>query len=133
MPAESIHFVQIVNSWPQRAICFEPNLELPLCLSSSPTLASGHSMWVALHNLWTEPITLHAGHQMGTVEAAEVVEPDEATAESTPMSMDWLITSHLSPVQQRQLTQLLDQYRDLFSQDDDDSGQTPVLENTIET
>ena len=41
--AESICFVQIANRWSHHTVCFEPSLKLPLCLSSSPTLATGPS------------------------------------------------------------------------------------------
>ena len=128
MPDKFVHFVQIVNPWSHHTICFEPTLELALCLSSSPTLASGPSVWITFHNLWFKPITLHAGHQVGIVEATE-----EASTSSTPMSMGGLVPSHLSLVQQCQLTQLLEQLWNILSQDDKNTGQTPVLEHTIET
>ena len=31
--AESVHFVPVANPWPHHIVCFEPSLELPLCLS----------------------------------------------------------------------------------------------------
>ena len=43
------------------------------------------------------------------------------------------MTNHLSLVRQRQLMQLLEQYQDIFHQDNDDIGQTSVLEHTVET
>ena len=70
---------------------------------------------------------------MGTIEAAEVMESLEAVAGGAPMSMCGFVPSHLSLMQQCQLTELLEQYWDIFSQDDEDNGQTPVLEHTIET
>ena len=70
---------------------------------------------------------------MGTVEAAEVATPMDDMANSVPMSLGGLVPQHLSPIQQSQLTQLLEQCQDIFSQDDDDIGQTPDLEHTTET
>ena len=55
VPAKPIRFVQIANPWPHHTVCFNPILELPLCLSSSSTLASGPSMWITLHSLQSEP------------------------------------------------------------------------------
>ena len=73
-----------------------------------------------------EPVTLHVGYWVGAVEASEVMAPTDGPANSVPMSLGVL-------VQQHQLTQLLKQYWDIFSQDDDDIRQTPVLEHTIKT
>ena len=70
---------------------------------------------------------------MGAVEATEVVASTEGMASSVPMPLGGLVLNHLSPVQQCQLTQLLEQYLDILSQDDDDIGQTPMLEHTIKT
>ena len=133
VPVESVRFVQIANPSPHHTVCFELLLELLLCLSSSTTLANKPSVWVALQNLWFEPMTLHTGHQVGTVETAEIMEPEEAAANSAPMSMGGLVPSHFYPMQQHQLTQLLQQYRDIFSRDDNDIGQAPVLKHIIET
>ena len=132
MPAESICFIQVANSWPYCTVCFELGLELPLCLSSSLILANGPTVWVDLHNLQPEPITLNAGHWAGTIEAAEVMEPTETTAKEPPAPLDELVRGHLSPVQQHQLVQLLEQYQDIFSRSDEYLGQTPVLEHIIE-
>ena len=41
VPAESVRFMQVTNPWPNHTICFEPSLELPLCVSSTPIVASG--------------------------------------------------------------------------------------------
>ena len=56
-------------------------------------------MWVALHNLRAEPVNLYEGYQVGTTEAAEIVEPAEVTADSAPMPRGGLVPKHLSPVQ----------------------------------
>ena len=61
------------------------------------------------------------------------MEPVEAVAGDAPCPwVSWYLV--ICPqVQQRQLTQLLEQYQDIFSQDDEKIGQTPVLEHTIRT
>ena len=66
---------------------------------------SGSSVWIAIHNLCSEPVTLHTGHRVGTVESAEVVVPTEGVASSVPNSLGRLVPYHLFPVQQCQLTQ----------------------------
>ena len=107
MSAESVRFVQITNSWPHHNIRFDPSLEQPLCLSSSPTQASGPSVWFALHNLRSEPMTLHTRHGVGTIEAMEVMEHVEAAAGDAPLSIGELVPSHLPEVQQCQLMQMV--------------------------
>ena len=89
-------------------------LPSPHRLSSSPTLASGPLVWIALHNLLSKPITVHAVSQVGIVDAVEVVEPNEAQASSAPMSLAGLVPDHLSLVQQHHLMQLLDQCWDIL-------------------
>ena len=59
--------------------------------------------------------------------------PQGDAAGASPSSLSELVPGHLSPVQQRQLTQLLESYKDMLSRDDEDSRQTPVLEHTTET
>ena len=70
------------------------------CMSSSPTLASGPSAWITLHNHCSEPVTLRAGHQVGTVEATEVVVSAKKTDSGASMSSVGLVPRHLSPLQQ---------------------------------
>ena len=70
---------------------------------------------------------------MGTLEAAEVLEFPMDAAGARPSSLGELVPSHLSSVQQCQLLQLLEAYADVFSRDEEDIDQIPVLEHTIET
>ena len=98
VPAESARFVQEVSPWPNHTICFKPSIELPLCVSSTHILSSGSAVWVMLHSLRTEPVSLNAGHQEGTLEAVEVVEPSEDAAVASPSSLGELVHTHLSLV-----------------------------------
>ena len=132
VPAESVRFVQVANPWPNHTIFFESSLELPLCVSSTPILASGPAGWVTLHNHRTEPVSLNASHQVGTIEATKVMGPQESIAGASPLNQGELVPSHLSPVQQCQLTHLLEQYRGIFSCSED-IGQTPALEHSRDT
>ena len=86
IPAESVRFMQLANPRPQHTVCFEPSLNFPLCLSSSPILASRPSVWIAIYNLHLKLMILYARHRVGTVEAAEVVGLTESPANSVPMS-----------------------------------------------
>ena len=77
-------------------------------------------------------LSLNAGHGVIMIEA-EVMGPAEAVAGTAPSTLGELIPCHLSPVQQRQLVQLLEQYQDIFSHHDENLKQTAVLEHTNET
>ena len=57
---------------------------------------------------------LHTGHQVGTIEAAEVVVPEEKAEASAMTSTAGSISNHLSLLQQQQLERLLEQYWDIF-------------------
>ena len=118
VPAEFIPFIQVANSWPNCTVYFEPSLELPLCLSSWPIMANGPMVWVTLHNLWPEPATLNSGHRVFTIEIAEAMGPTAFTAKEGPVPLGEIVPGHLSPVQQCQLAQLLEQRHDIFSSDD---------------
>ena len=65
------------------------------------------------------------------IEAVEVMRPTETTASAALSNLGKLVHGHLSPVQHHQLTQLLEQYQDNFSCDDEDLGQIFVLEHCI--
>ena len=43
------------------------------------------------------------------------------------------LPENLSPLQQQQLNELFKEYQDVFSQGDEDLGNTPLLEHGIET
>ena len=103
VPAEAVHFVRVVNPWSAIIVCLEPSLDLPLCVSSNPALASRPVVWVAIHNLQTEPIMLHAGH-----DGVDIIELGEGISCATP-SLSELVPKHLRPLQQQQLTCLLEQ------------------------
>ena len=78
------------------------------------------------------PVSLNVGHRVGTLKAVEVVGSQRDAAGGSPSSLGKLVPGHLSLVQQYQLMQLMEAYRDVFSQNEDDIGQIPVLEHTIE-
>ena len=111
VPAESVRFVQVANPWLNCTVCFEPSLELPLCVFSASIVVSGPTVWVALHNLWMEPVLL---------KAAEVMEPPGDAVGGRHSSLGELVPGHLSLIQQRQLMQLLEAFRDVHSRDEDD-------------
>ena len=58
--------------------------------------------------------------------------PEGAATSSVHMSLGGLVADHLYPVQQCQLTLVLEKYWDIFSQDNDDISQIPVFKHTIE-
>ena len=90
-----------------------------------------------MHNHRPEPLQLHAGQSIGVL---EVVHLAEAPASAPPSSMHSTsspcqppLPENLSPLQQQQLNELFNEYQDVFSQGDEDLGNTPLLEHGIET
>ena len=97
---------------------------MPTFVSGVPSLSSGSEVWVTIHNHRPEPLRLHSGQNVGTLEVV-------AIADSQPPPS--LFASHLSPIQQQQLKDLFQEFSDIISQGEDDLGCTLLLQHTIET
>ena len=137
IPPETARLVRCHNPWPTENVLFCPDGALPAFVTGIPALSSGPELWYAIHNHRPEPLQLHAGQSIG---ALEVVHLAEATASAPPSSTHPSsppcqppLPENLSPLQQQQLTELFKEYTDVFSQGDDDLGNTPLLEHGIET
>ena len=136
-PPETARLVRCHNPWPSEDVLFCPDGALPAYVTGIPALSSGPELWYAVHNHRPEPLQLHAGQSIGVL---EVVQLAEASASAPPSSMhppsppcQPPIPENLSPLQQQQLNELFKEYMDVFSQGDEDLGNTPLLEHGIET
>ena len=83
-----------------------------------------------------EPLQLHAGQSIGVLEVIHLAEssasaPPSSTHPTPPCQPP--LPENLSPLQQQQLNELFKEFQDVFSQGDDDLGNTPLLEHGIET
>ena len=137
IPPETARFVRCHNPWPSEDVLFCPDGALPAFVTGIPALSSGPELWYAVHNHRPEPLQLHAGQSIG---ALEVVYLAEAPTSAPPSSMHSTsspcqppLPENLSPLQQQQPTELFKEYPDVFSQGDEDLGNTPLLEHRIET
>ena len=105
-------------------------------MTGIPALSSSPELWYAVHNHRPEPLQLHAGQSIGVL---EVVHLAEAPATASPSSRHPTkpcqppLPECLSLLQQQQLNELFKEFQDIFSQGDDDLGNTPLLEHGIET
>ena len=88
-----------------------------------------------MHNHQPEPLQLHAGQSIGVLEVVNLAEaPASASAASHPSNpCQPPLPECLSPLQQQQLNKLFKEYSDIFSQGEDDLGNTLLLEHAIET
>ena len=108
----------------------------PINVTGIPALSSGPELWYAVHNHRPEPLQLHAGQSIGVL---EVVHLAEAPASAPPSSTHPIspcqppLPENLSPLQQQQLNELFKEFQDVFSQGDNDLGNTPLLKHGIET
>ena len=98
-------------------------------------LSSGPELWYAVHNHRPEPLQLHAGQSIGVLEVVHLAEaPASASPTSHPANpCQPPLPECLSPLQQQQLNELFKEYQDVFSQGEDDLGNTQLLEHAIET
>ena len=137
IPPETARLVRCHNPWPTENVLFCPDGALPAFVTGIPALSSGPELWYAIHNHRPEPLQLHAGQSIGALEVVHLAEatafaPPSSTHPSSPPCQPPL-PENLSPLQQQQLTELFKEYTDVFSQGDDDLGNTPLLEHGIET
>ena len=136
IPPETARLVRCHNPWPSEDVLFCPDGALPAFVTGIPALSSGPELWYAVHNHRPEPLQLHAGQSIGVL---EVVHLAEAPATASPSSTHPTnpcqppLPECLSPLQQQQLNELFKEFQDVFSQGDDDLGNTPLLKHGIET
>ena len=136
IPPETARLVRCHNPWPSEDVLFCPDGALPAFVTGIPVLSSGPELWYAVHNHRSEPLQLHGGQSIGVL---EVVHLAEAPATASPSSKHPTnpcqpsLPECLSPLQQQQLNGLFKEFQDVFSQGDDDLGNTPLLEHRIET
>ena len=136
IPPDTARLVRCHNPWPSEDVLFCPDGALPAFVTSIPALSSGPELWYAVHNHRPEPLQLHAGQSIGVL---EVVHLAEAPATASPSSQHPTkpcqppLPECLSPLQQQQLNELFKEFQDVFSQGDDDLGNTPLMEHGIET
>ena len=105
-------------------------------MTGIPALSSGPELWIAVHNHRPEPLQLHSGQTIGVL---EVVTLADSPVTASPASSHPQTPCHpplperLSLLQQQQLNELFREFSDVFSQGEDDLGNTPLLEHAIET
>ena len=136
IPPETAHLVRCHNPWPSEDVLFCHDGALPAFVTGIPALSSGPELWYAVHNHRPEPLQLHVGRSIGVL---EVVHLAEAPATASPSSKHPTnpcqppLPEYVSPLQQQQLNELFKEFQDVFSQGDDDLGNTPLLEHGIGT
>ena len=136
IPPETARLVRCHYPWPTEDVLFCPNDALPAFVTSIPALSSGPELWIAVHNHRPEPLQLHSGQTIGVL---EVVTLADSPATASPASSHPQTPCHpplperLSPLQQQQLNELYREFSDVFSQGEDDLGNTPLLEHATET
>ena len=136
IPPETALLVRCHNPWPTEDVLFCPDGALPVFVTGIPALLSGPELWYSVHNHRPEPLQLHAGQSIGVLELVHLAEaPASASPSSHPTKKPCQppLPECLSPLQQQQLNELFKEFQDVFSQGDDDLGNTPLLEHGIET
>ena len=132
IPAEAARLVRCHNPWPHENVYFCPEEGLPTFVSGVPVLTSGSEVWFAIHNHRPEPLRLHTGQTVGTLEIVALTDSPPPPPTSKRPSQP-TVPEHLSPAQQQQLKALFQEFSDIISQGEGDLGCTPLLQHTIET
>ena len=96
IPAETAHLVRCHNPWPNEDVYFCPEEGLPTFVSGVPALTSGTEVWVAIHNHRPEPLRLHTGQTVGTLEIVAVADSPTSPTASSPHRPP-PVPAHLSP------------------------------------
>ena len=132
IPAETARLVRCHNPWPSEDVYFCPEDALPAFATRVPALSSISELWIAIHNHRPEPLRLHSGQNIGVLKVVTIADAPSSTSKPGPVHQP-PIPEHLSPLQQQQLNGPFKEFSDVFSQEGDDLGCTPLLEHTIET
>ena len=100
IPAETARLFRCHNPWPNEDVYFCPEKALPTFVSGVPALSSGSEEWVSIHNHRPEPLRLHAGQNVGTLETVAIADSPSPPAVSKPLRQP-PVPEHLSPIQQQ--------------------------------
>ena len=135
IPPKTARLVRCHNPWPTEDVLFCPNDALLAFVTGIAALSSGPELWYAVHNHRPEPLQLHAGQNIGVFEVVNLAEAPTSASASSHSSKPCQppLPERLSPLQQQQLNELFKEYSDIFSQGEDDLGNTLLLEHAIET
>ena len=126
IPAKIARLVRCHNPWPSEDVYFCPEEGLPMFVSGVPALTSGTEVWVAIHNHRPEPLRVHTGQTVGTLEVVAIADAPPPPTASKPRCPP-PVPTHLSSNQQQQLKDLFQEFSDIVSQGEDDLGCTPLL------
>ena len=123
MPAKTVCLVHCHNPWPNEDVYFCQEEGLPTFVFGVPALTSGSEVWIAIHNHRPEPLRLHTGQTVCTLEIVTIADsPPPLPASNSHRQPP--VPAHLSPTQQQQLKALFQEFSDIISQGEDDLGCT---------
>ena len=105
IPAVTARLIRCHNPWPSEDVYFSPVDALPAFVTGVPALSSSSEVWIAIHNHRPEPLRLHSGQNVGTLEVVAVTDSQPPPAKPRSVRQP-PIPEHLSPIQQQQLNDL---------------------------
>ena len=71
-PAKQLAWSVAITRWPSEDVYFCPEGGVPAFVSGVPALTSGSEVWVEIHNHRPEPLRLHTGQTVATLEIVAV-------------------------------------------------------------
>ena len=96
IPTETARLVRCHNPWPTEDVYFCPEDALPTFVSGVPALSSGSEVWVVIHNHRPEPLRLHSGQNVGTLEVDAIADSQPPPAASKFLRQP-PVPEHLTP------------------------------------
>ena len=84
IPAETVRLVRCHNPWPSKDVYFCPEKGLPTFVSRVPALTSGSEVWVAIHNNRSEPLHLHTGQTVDTLDIVTLADSPQPLPPACP-------------------------------------------------
>ena len=124
----------IRNPFPERKnnkILFEPSNKLLSALRGTTSLGRGEKIYVRFENVSEEEQVLNPDWEIGTMEVVEE-EPDFPQAETEGAGLP-PTPNELSAKQRKELGELLEEFKDVFTGKDFKLGNTDLIEHKIHT
>ena len=123
----------IRNPFPEKTknILFKSSDKLPSALRGTTSLERGEKIYVRIENVSEEEDILNPDWEIGTMEVVEE-EPDFPRAEAEGVGLP-PIPDELSTEQRRELSELLEEFKDVFAGKDFKLGNTDLIEHEIHT
>ena len=123
----------IVNPFPvkKQNVLFETSDNLPSVLRGTTSLGRGENIYIRIENVSEEEQILNLDWEIGTMDVVEK-EPDYPRAEAEEAGLP-PVPNELSEKQNKELSEMLEEFKDIFANKNFELGNTDLIEHEIHT